>query len=131
MTNTGRVISIAVGVAILSGISLGVAYGSQQTIAESFRIVFGSVILLFVPGYIWSFVFFPNRQEKQTEGRGLALDSIERILLALALSMVLTPLALFLLNLVGIKITLLAIIGTITGLILLGGLALYWQKRKA
>ena len=50
------IIGVVVGVLVL--ISLGVGLFSSLGMLESFRIVFGSVYVLFLPGFILSFVFF-------------------------------------------------------------------------
>ena len=74
---------------------LGVA--TEMTYLESFRVIFGSVYVLFVPGLVWSFVFFPFGEKK--------VDIIERIALSFALSIAIVPLAVFYLNLIGLKIS--------------------------
>ena len=66
---------------------------------ESFqiiRIVLGSLFVLFIPGFVWTFVFFKKDE----------IDVIERIALSFGLSIALVPLLIFYLNyLLGIKIT--------------------------
>ena len=74
---------------------LGVA--TEMTYLESFRVIFGSVYVLFVPGLVWSFVFFPFGEKK--------VYIIERIALSFALSIAIVPLAVFYLNLIGLKIS--------------------------
>ena len=74
---------------------LGVA--TEMTYLGSFRVIFGSVYVLFVPGLVWSFVFFPFGEKK--------VDIIERIALSFALSIAIVPLAVFYLNLIGLKIS--------------------------
>lgn len=82
-------------------------------IIEIIRIIFGSVFVLFLPGFAWSFVFFKKEE----------IDVIERIVLSFGLSIVLVPLAVFWLNFfLGIKINLvnvstmiLVLIGTAAG----------------
>ena len=62
-----------------------------------FRIVFGSVFVLFIPGFTWTYLFF-DRDE---------IDVIERIALSFGLSIALVPLSVFYLNyLFGVRITL-------------------------
>ncbi|MBN2127433.1 MAG: DUF1616 domain-containing protein, partial [Candidatus Diapherotrites archaeon] len=58
----------------------------------AFRIVFGSVYVLFIPGFIMTYLFFKE------------LDSLERIALGFALSISVIPLLTFYLNLIGMKI---------------------------
>ena len=62
-----------------------------------FRIVFGSVFVLFIPGFAWTYLFF-DRDE---------IDVVERIALSFGLSIALVPLSVFYLNyLFGVRITL-------------------------
>ncbi|KCZ70619.1 Protein of unknown function (DUF1616) [Candidatus Methanoperedens nitroreducens] len=64
-------------------------------IVEIIRIIFGSVFVMFLPGFAWSFVFFAKEE----------IDWIERIALSFGLSIALVPLAVFWLNyLLGVKI---------------------------
>lgn len=78
-------------------------------IVEIIRLIFGSVFVLFLPGFAWSFVFFAKEE----------IDWIERIALSFGLSIALVPLAVFWLNyFLGIKISLLnvsVVILTLTG----------------
>ena len=65
-------------------------------ITEVLRMIFGSIIVLFLPGFVLTWVFFP----KETE-----MDWIERIVLAFGLSIAVVPLLMFYLNsLFGIEI---------------------------
>jgi uncharacterized membrane protein len=67
-------------------------------VLEGLRIFFGSVFILFVPGFAWSYVFFARKN----------IDWIERIALSFGLSIALVPLTVFWLNwLFHVKITLL------------------------
>jgi uncharacterized membrane protein len=60
------------------------------------KAILGSIFLLFIPGFAWSFVFFPRRE----------LDAIERIALSFGLSIAIVPITIFLLNrLAGVAIT--------------------------
>ena len=69
-------------------------------IPQAIRIIGGSFFVLLVPGFFTSFIFFPEhvtlvteiRQEKQ---RRLALDAIERLVLSILLSMVMSSLAVY------------------------------------
>ncbi|MGE0793446.1 MAG: DUF1616 domain-containing protein [Candidatus Woesearchaeota archaeon] len=61
---------------------------------SSFRIVFGSVYVLFIPGFIISYLFFSKKE----------IDSLERIALSFALSISVIPLLVFYLNLIGMRI---------------------------
>jgi len=55
---------------------------------EVLRIIVGSIYVLFLPGLVWSFVFF-NKKE---------IDWIERIALSFGLSIALVPLSVFWMN---------------------------------
>ncbi len=99
---------------------------------QSFRVVFGSFYVLFLPGFIWSYVFFEkSKTAKDKNGREEAsaekpLDGIERILLSFALSIALSPLTLFFLNKIGVKINLINSFLVILGLIVMGlGIVFY------
>jgi len=73
-----------------------------------FRIIFGSIFVLFLPGFVWSYVFFDKKE----------IDAIERIALSLGFSIALVPLLIFLLNqLLAIKVTLMNSSLIIVGLI--------------
>jgi uncharacterized membrane protein len=63
---------------------------------QAFRVIFGSFYLLFLPGFMWSWVFWEPKE----------LDVIERGALSLGLSIAIVPLAVFLLNKAGIRINL-------------------------
>ena len=52
------------------------------------RILFGTFFVLFIPGFAWSFIFFPKKE----------IDWIERIALSFGLSIALVPLIIFYLN---------------------------------
>lgn len=53
-----------------------------MSILEGLRIFFGSVFILFVPGFAWSYVFFARK----------SIDWIERVALSFGLSIALVPL---------------------------------------
>ena|SRR3989344_958654 len=74
---------------------------------ESFRIVFGSFFVLFLPGFFIVELFFQE------------VDIIEKIALSFALSIAIVPLAVFYLNLIGIKINTLNSVLTIIGVIII------------
>ena len=69
-----------------------------MSILEGLRIFFGSVFILFLPGFAWSYIFFAKKN----------IDWIERVALSFGLSIALVPLSVFWLNwLFQVKITLL------------------------
>jgi len=59
-----------------------------MNILEIIRIIFGSIFVLFIPGFSWSHVFFKKDE----------IDLIERIALSFGLSIALVPLVVFYLN---------------------------------
>ena len=88
-------------------------------ILEVLRIIFGSVFVLFLPGLVWTFVFF-DRDE---------IDVIERVALSFGLSIALVPLVVFYLNFgFGLKISFVNTSLTILGLIATG-IVLYAAKK--
>lgn len=95
---------------------------------ESFRIVFGAVYVLFLPGFIISFIFFPKTKEFDSKKEN-AIDLLERIALSFALSIAIVPLVVFYLNLVGIRINILN-----TSLIILAimiiSIIILWKRQK-
>lgn len=103
---------------ILTGISLILSFWIP--LWQSFRIIFSSVYLLFIPGFIWSFVLW-----KQNE-----LDVIERYTLSLVLSIAFVPLFIYLLNKVGFKINLINSFFEILVLILFAAVILIIKKYK-
>ena len=94
---------ITIGVLALITIILTL---TNLTFLESLRITLGTPYVLFLPGYVISFIFFKK------------IDIIERIALSFALSIAIVPLIIFYLNLIGMKINLLNSILTITGIII-------------
>ena len=83
-------------------LSLVILFFSKLDLISSFRIVFGSVYVLFLPGFLISYLFFPKTSELEKKG---SIDWIERIALSFALSIAVVPLLVFYLNLSGMKIT--------------------------
>ena len=92
---------------------------SSLTLIASLRIIYGSIYVLFIPGFILSFVFFKPGK----------IDIIERIALSFALSIAVVPLFVFYLNLIGVKINLLNSFFIILGIILISGIILIIQKK--
>lgn len=63
---------------------------------EILRAVIAFILVLFLPGFIWSYVFF-KREE---------IDALERLAISFGLSVAIVPLIVFMLNkYFGIKIT--------------------------
>jgi uncharacterized membrane protein len=101
-------------------ISLALALLTNLSYFESFRIIFGSLYVLFIPGFIISFIFFKSGK----------IDLIERLALSFALSIAIVPLAVFYLNLIGIKINLLNNFLTILGVIIISSGILVWRSKN-
>src|SRR4030042_5367013 len=62
---------------------------------EAFRLVFGLFYVLFLPGYVLTYVFFKNKK----------INWITRITFSLGLSIAVVPMSVFYLNLLGVEIT--------------------------
>jgi len=107
---------------VLEVVTLIVGIATELTYFESFRVVFGAVYVLFLPGFVWSFVFFDNKGERR-------IDVIERIALSFALSIAIVPLAVFYLNLMGLKISAWSSFFVVLVLILIGLGIIAWKKR--
>lgn len=132
---TGWTLGILIALLVLSLITSLIGLFTSLNYAESFRIVFGSIYVLFLPGFIISYIFFPktrefdSEKEEEKKERG-GIDWIERIALSFALSIAIVPLAVFYLNLIGIKINLLNSSLIILGIIVLSLIVLYCKERK-
>ncbi|MEK6855421.1 MAG: DUF1616 domain-containing protein [Nanoarchaeota archaeon] len=112
-------------------ISLNLGFFSKLGYLESFRIVFGSVYVLFLPGFILTYLFFPKTKEFDSENDSEgAIDWIERIALSFALSIAIVPLVIFYLNLIGLKINVLNSFLTILGIIIVCSGILYWKNKR-
>ncbi|MBT3363709.1 MAG: DUF1616 domain-containing protein [Chloroflexi bacterium] len=96
-----------------------------MVVLEWLRYIFGSLFILFIPGFSWSWIFF--KKDK--------IDWIERIALSVGLSVALVPLTILWLNYVfGVKITLL---NTILAVCILSALPVayiygvpYYRRRR-
>ena len=130
---SGKILIITIlSVSILLIISLSLAIFTSLGYLESLRIVFGSVYVLFLPGLILSYLFFPKTKEFESnneEKEKGSIDWIERIALSFALSIAIVPLTVFYLNLIGVRINLLNSFLTILGIILLSLGILYWKNK--
>ncbi|MGV8152631.1 MAG: DUF1616 domain-containing protein [Candidatus Nanoarchaeia archaeon] len=124
----------AISIVLLSVVSFAIAVFSSLSILESFRIIFGSIYVLFLPGFIISFIFFPKtkkfEEDKETSAKD-SIDIIERIALSFALSIAIVPLCVFYLNLIGIKINLLNSFLTILAIIFISLAILAIKSKKA
>ncbi len=86
--------SLLIGFSALLIISIIVSFFTS--FIDGFRIVFGSVYVLFLPGYVMSYIFFDEKKKD--------IDWIERIAISFALSISVVPLLVYFLNLMGMKI---------------------------
>lgn len=86
-------------------------------LGPAFRVVCGVVYLLFLPGFVWSWVFWKKDE----------MDAIERSIISLILSIAFVPLMIFFLNKIGVKIILLNILWEIL-LIIMVGIILKFQR---
>lgn len=105
-------------------LSVGLSF-TALSLLESLRIVFGSVYVLFLPGFVLSYAFFNSSE----------IDWLERIALSFGLSIAIVPLVVFYLNLIGLRISLVNTSLTVLGVILISVGLLYaksknWFKRK-
>lgn len=107
---------IIIAILTLIIISLAIGFFTTLNYLEAFRIIFGSVYVLFLPGFIFTYVFFPKTRETKEKG---SIDWIERIALSFALSIAVVPLIIFYLNLAGIPINTLNSFLTILGIIII------------
>lgn len=122
---------ILIALASLLLISLAITLFASQTFLSALRIVFGSVYVLFLPGFIISYIFFPETKEFDSKTKeSKSIDWIERIALSFALSIAIVPLAVFYLNLVGVKINLLNSSLTILGIIVISLGILYYKIKS-
>ncbi len=121
---------ILISIVVLLLISIILSLFTSLGFLESLRIVFGSIYVLFIPGFIISYIFFPKTKESglKHEEKG-AVDWIERIALSFALSIAIVPLAIFYFNLVGIKINFINSFLTIAGIIVVACLILVWKSK--
>lgn len=126
------IIGIIIAVVCLAILSFIIALFAKQPIINSFRIVFGSAFVLFLPGFIITYIFFPKNKKESKEieqkEKG-SLDIIERIALSFALSIAIVPLVVFYLNLIGVKINLLNSFLTILGIIIISSIILGIKTR--
>jgi uncharacterized membrane protein len=137
-------LGMLVALVILVVISVIITFAAQVSFLSSLRIVFGSLYVLFLPGLVISYIFFPktkklddepNEDDKvknSQENRRLSgsIDWIERIALSFALSIAIVPLAVFYLNLIGVRINLLNSFLTILGVLVVSFIVLYIKKKK-
>src|SRR6266568_1950678 len=91
----------------------------MNQVLQTAGMVAGAAYVLFVPGFVLSFGFFPR-------GR---IDLLERMALSFALSIAVVPLVAFYLNLAGVRISRLNIIAEVAAITLASGV-LAWLHRR-
>ena len=97
---------------------------------NSISVLIGSAIVFFIPGWIWTYVFFNQGDSFGIKTESIFLRCVERFVLAIALSLVLIPMSVFFLNIfISIGSTLLDAILTSLFPIFLGAL-LYFAKKR-
>ena len=112
-----KTIMLVAGILLLA--SIGLSF-SSLSLFESLRIIFGSVYVLFLPGFALSFVFFEKGK----------IEWLERIALSFGLSIAVVPLVVFYLNLIGLRISFLSVFFTVLGVILVSfGIIFFRNKR--
>ena len=121
ITHKKTAIEIALVFFTLLLVSFLLVLFTKLSYPEAFRIVFGSVYVLFLPGFVMSFAFFPLKQK--------SIDGIERIAISFALSIAVVPLAVFYLNLIGLRINLINSFFTILGIIIISFGFAIWRAR--
>lgn len=102
----------SVVMALAAVVALGLPKFSDLTTAQSFRAIFGTIYILLLPGFVWSFVA-GDRLHART-------DWIARLIVAIGLSSALVPLMLFLGTRIGLSITVRNIVIEVGLLIVLG-----------
>ena len=80
-------------IAILTAISLFIP-NQENIVVQILRMIFGSIFILFIPGYFLTLSFFNDNE----------IDLLERFALSFALSISVVPLMSFYLNLIWLKI---------------------------
>jgi uncharacterized membrane protein len=119
----GIILLVLIVISFLIGVFSSLGY------LEAFRIVFGSVYVLFLPGFVLSYAFFPKTAKDEGKEKG-EIDWIERVVLSFALSIAVVPLLIFYLNLIGMKINVLNSFFTILAIVIISGILAYWRIKK-
>ena len=117
-----NILSTIVAVVILLIVSLLLSF--KFPIAQSFRIVFGLAFVTFLPGFVWSFIFFqPN-----------TLNPLGRIVISIICSISLISLTIFFTNKLGVKVSKFPILFEIILITLIGAVVFtvkhYLQKNS-
>jgi len=107
-----KIYGITIGILFLIAVILSF---TSLTFIDSLRILYGSLFVLFLPGYVITELFLKRK------------DVIETIALSFALSIAIVPLAVFYLNKMGMRINTVNSILTILGII---GISLIIKHRR-
>ena len=95
-----------------------------MSLVDALLVALTLVGVYFVPGFIWSYVFFPEatRTADEPSDRSSAIGIVERVVLSVGLSFALVPLLLFIAN----QISGIPVDGMLTGVttLLVAGLGL-------
>ena len=120
LSKNRELIIYTVIIIIITAIVIFIPYQYYTTI-QVLRIIFGTIFILFLPGYFLTLSFF-NKKE---------IDLLERFALSFALSISVIPLISFYLNLVWVKINELSIFLICTVIIALNIIYISYFKGKA
>ncbi|MBU0597472.1 DUF1616 domain-containing protein [Patescibacteria group bacterium] len=112
MTYILAFVLVLVVVSLILGISL--------PLNESFRLVFGAVFVIFIPGFIWTWVIWSKDK----------IDNLERTTLSIVFSIAIVPLLVFILNKIGLLINTLDVIIEIFVICLIGIILLIFKNKK-
>jgi len=105
----------------LAGLTvIAIIMSFSLSLSESFRLVFGSAFMLFLPGFVLTWIFWDKGE----------ISHLERFMLSLVFSIAIVPLFVFLLNKIGILITTLNIFIIVSGIIITEGLILLFQNKR-
>jgi len=132
-----KIMLIITIIAILLLITAVLVLLSSLSFLQSARIVFGSIYVLFLPGFIITYIFFPrvkhrilNKHTNELLQENKGIDFLERMALSFALSIAIVPLMVFYLNLIGLKITAFNVVVIVAGIIMVACITLFFIKRK-
>ena len=95
-------------------------FDKNNSIVSIFRIIFGSIFILFLPGYYLTLSFFDKKE----------IDFLERFALSFALSISVVPLLSFYLNLIWVKITELSVYLIVLFIIILNIIYITFFKKE-
>jgi len=110
-------ISVAIALLLLVIILLP---RQNSIIIKIFRIVLGSVYILFLPWYWLTLSFFGKKE----------IDRLERFALSFALSISVVPLLTFYINLLWVKITQLSVWWVVAAVVVVNIVYLEWKKKR-